>query len=179
MTPVSINKEIDTLSNADLAEKVFEEHEDFIRTIIRSKVNNEVEAEDVFQDFFLFLISKPIPEEVQDVRGFLYRVVSDKVKDALRRIYRYQARIGRYAERHKRINDGSPEYAVIEAEEIERMFELIRRRLPPNEARAVTLRYRNNWGIGEVSEKMGIKPRSVSRYVSACLKKLRQFVGVN
>ena len=179
MAPVSINKEIDTLSNADLAEKIFQEHGDFIHSVISFNVNNEAEAEDLFQDFFLSLISKPIPEEVQNVRGFLYRVVSDKVKDAFRRIERYQARIRRYAERRRRINNGSPEHAVIEVEEIERMFELVRRRLPPSEGRVVMLRYRNNRDIREVAKEMGIKPRTVSRYVSAGLKKLRQVFGVN
>ena len=179
MSEVSINKRIDAQSNVDLAEKVFEEHGDFIRLIIRFNVNNEAEAEDLFQDFFLSLISKPIPEEVQDVRGFLYRLASDKTKDAFRRIERYQARIHRYAERRRRVIDSSPENAVIQIEETEKMFELIRKRLPPSEVRAVTLRYRNNRDIGEVAKKMGIKPRTVSRYVSAGLKKLRQVFSVN
>ena len=179
MASVSINKESDTQSNVGLAEKIFEEHGDFIHSIIRFNVNNKVEAEDVFQDFFLSLISKPIPEEVQNLRGFLYRVVSDNVKDALRRTNRYQARIRRYAERHGHIIENCPEDTVIDVEETEKMFELIQRSLPPNEARAITLRYGNNDDIVEVAEKMGIKPRSVSRYVSAGLKKLRQFVGVN
>jgi len=176
---VSINKESDTQSNTDLAEKILEEHGDFIHTIIRFNVNNKVEAEDVFQDFFLSLISKPIPKEVRNLRAFLYRVVSDNVKDALRRTNRYQARICRYAERHKCIIENCPEDAVIDVEETEKMFELIQRSLPPNEARAITLRYGNNDDIVEVAEKMGIKSTSVSRYVSTGLKKLRQVFGAN
>lgn len=179
MPPASINKKEGVPGNVDRAMKVFEEHGDFIRTIICFNVKNEVEAEDLFQDFFLFLISKPIPEEVQNVRGFLYRVVSDKVKDAFRRIERYQGKIHRYAQRHRHIIENCPENIVIEIEETEKMFDLIRRRLPPNEARAVTLRYRNSCGTGEVAEKMGIRPRSVSRYVSVGLKKVRQVFGVN
>ena len=179
MASVSINKGSDTQSNTNLAEKIFEEHGDFIYSIIRFNVNNKVEAEDIFQDFFLSLISKPIPEEVQNLRGFLYRVVSDNVKDALRRTNCYQTRIRRYAERHRRIIENCPEDVVIDVEETEKMFELIQRSLPPNEARAIKLRYRNNDDIVEVAEKMGIKPRSVSRYVSAGLKKVRQVFGVN
>ena len=48
MPEVSVNKRIDAQSNADLAEKIFEEHGDFIRLIIRFNVNNEAEAEDLF-----------------------------------------------------------------------------------------------------------------------------------
>ncbi|MHC4123295.1 MAG: RNA polymerase sigma factor [Planctomycetota bacterium] len=172
-------KKGDVSGNITLAMKVFEEHGDFIRTIIRFHVKNEAEGEDLFQDFFLFLVSKPIPEEVQNVRGFLYRVVSDQIKDALRRIDCYQRRICRYAERHKRIIENCPKNVVIEVEETKKMLELIRRRLPSKEAWAVTLRYGNNCNIGEVADKMGIKPRSVSRYVSAGLKKIRHAFDVN
>ena len=175
----SVNERSGVQSNADLAEKIFEEHGDFIRLFIRFHVNNKAEAEDLFQDFFLSLISKPIPEEVQDVRAFLYRLASDKTKDAFRRIERYQARIRRYAERRRRVIDGSPEHVVIQIEQTEKMFKLIRERLPLSEARAVTLRYRNNRDIGEVAKQMGIKPRTVSRYVSVGLNKLRQVFSVS
>ena len=179
MVLLGIKKKGDTSNNIGRAMKVFEEHGDFIRTVIRFHVKDKAEAEDLFQDLFLFLVSKPIPGEVQNVRGFLYRVVSDKAKDASRRIERYQRRIRRYPERRKRIIENSPENIVIEVEETKKMFELIRRRLPPKEAQAVTLRYRNGYDIGEVAEKMGIKPRSISRYVSAGLKKVHQVFGVN
>ena len=179
MVLTGTKKKGDISNNIGLAMKVFEEHGDFIRRIIRFHVKNETEAEDLFQDFFLLLVSKPIPEEVQNVRGFINRVVSDKAKDVSRKIGRYQGRIRRYAERRKRIIENGPENIVIEAEEAKKMFELIWRRLPPKEARAVTLRYMNSCDIGEVAEEMGIKQRSVSRYVSAGLKKVRQVLGVN
>lgn len=179
MSVISVKKKDNVRSNIDLAMKVFDEYGDFIRTIIRFQVKNEAEAEDLFQDFFLFLVSKPIPKEVQNIRGFLCRVVSDKAKDTFRRIARYQARIHRYAEHHKRIMENCPENTVIEAEETQRMFELIRRRLPPNEARAVMLKYRNGCNTGKIAEQMGIKPRSVSRYVSVGIKKIRHVFGVN
>jgi len=175
----SINKKGNALSNVGLAEKLFIEHGDFIRSVISFNVKNQALSEDIFQDLFLFFVSNPIPQDVQNVRGFLYRVVSDRVKDAFRRIKQYQRRIHRYAERRRRLTEDSSENIVIEVEEAEKMFELIERRLPPNEALAVTLRYRNSCDTREVAKKMGIKPRSVSRYVSVGLKKIRQVFGVN
>ena len=43
-------------SNLDHVEKIFAEHGDFVRSIIRFHVRNEVGREDLFQDFFLWLI---------------------------------------------------------------------------------------------------------------------------
>ena len=179
MALANANKKLDVPNNIDQAMKVFEEHGDFIHTVLRFHVRNTAEVDDLFQDFFLSLVSKPIPKEVQNVRGFLYRVLSDKVKDRIRRIKRYHARIYRYAERCGHAVEDGPENTVIEAEETEKMFELIWKRLPQTEAQAVALRYRNNYDTREVAEKMGVKPRSVSRYVSVGLKKLRQAIGVN
>jgi len=157
----------------DCAMKVLTEHGDFIRSVIRFHVRNEAEAEDLFQDFFLFLISKPIPQDIRNERAFLYRVISTRVKDAFRKIDRYQRSIRRYAQCHRYTVDDHPESAVIEADEVEKMFELIHSRLPSREALAITLRYKNNFETSKVAEKMGVKSRSVSRYVSTGLKTIR------
>jgi len=52
------------------------------------------------------------------------------------------------------------------------MFDLIERHLPPKEALAVALRYRENCDTAEAARKMRVKPRSVSTYVSVALKKM-------
>lgn len=174
MPPMTFNKDGVSLSNVDRAEKIFAEHGAFIRSVIKFNVKNQADAEDLFQDAFLFLISKPISNDVQNTRAFLYRIISDNIKDAFRRIHRYQARIYRYATHQRSIVENKPEDTVIAIEETEKMFELIRKRLPPKEALAVTLRYKDNCDTTKVAEKIGIKPRSVSRYVSVGLKKIRR-----
>ena len=170
------NKCREVPSEVDSAMKVFTEHGDFIRSVIRFHVRGGVESDDLFQDFFVFLLSNPIPHNVQNVRGFLYRIVSLRAKDAFRRIDRYQQGVQRYAQRYRYPVDHRPENAVIEADEVEKMFNLINNRLPPNEALAINLRFRDNFEISKVAETMGIKSRSVSRYVSKGLKKIRHKV---
>jgi RNA polymerase sigma-70 factor (ECF subfamily) len=169
--------EFHTQTNLGRAVTVFEENGDFIRSVIRYHVKNEAEAEDLFQDLFLHLISKPLPAEVQNVKAFLYKVIRDMVADAFRRIDRYQARIRRYSKRERRTVEDCPDDVVIQLEETNKLFEMIERHLPPNEAMAVTLRYRDSYDIREVADRMQIKPRSVSRYLSVGLKKVRCFLG--
>jgi len=178
MASSSISDTRNPPDNSAYANRILVEYEDFIRAILSFYVGNEVEREDLFQDFFLGLISKPIPEDVQNIRGYIYRMLCDNIKDAFRRIGRYQNRLRRYAERRKYSVEGRPEDNVIDAEEVEKMFELISSRLPENEATAMALRYRHNCSIRETAEKMNIKPRSVSRYLSAGTRKLRQVLGV-
>lgn len=179
MPLVSTKEKSDARSNVDRATEIFDEYGEFIRSVIDFNVRDKTLSDDIFQDFFLFLVSKPIPQEVQNVKGFLYKLISDTNKDALRRIDRYQRRLCRYAEHRRHIVENRPENRLIEIEETKKMFDLIERCLPRNEALAVTLRYRDNCDTAEVAEKMRVKLRSVSRYVSVGLKKIRQVFTTN
>jgi RNA polymerase sigma factor (sigma-70 family) len=173
---IDLHQESDAPSNVERAAGIFDKYGDFIRSVIRFHIRNEPEAEDVFQDLFLYLVAKPIPLEVENVKGFLYKVVCDTIKDAYRRIDRYQARINRYSKRNLHVADNRPESELINLEETKKMFDLIERQLPTQEALAVKLRYREAYNTGEVAEMLGVKLRSVSRYVSVGLKKVGNVV---
>ena len=171
MATTNIKLKSDT-SGVERAAEVFDEHGDFIRKVIHFHVRNKTEAEDLFQDLFLSIVARPIPKEVRNVKGFLYKLITDTIKDAYRRIIRYQTRIHKYAEFHLRIIENHPDAGLIDVEETKKMYELIEKHLPTKEALAVTLRYKHDCDMEEVAEKMGVKTRSVSRYVSVGLKKI-------
>jgi len=177
MPTASINENSEALSNAERAAQVFEKYGDFIRSGIRFHVKDKTEAEDLFQDLFLLLVVKPVPQDVQNVEGYLFRVITQAAKDAFRRTDRYQARIRRYAERNVRAIDKRPENVIMDIEEAKNMFDLIERRLPPPQALALTLKYSDGCDTPEVARRMRVKPRSVSSYASAGLKKMRRFLG--
>ena len=176
MPETSVNLDSCVPRNVELAAEVFGEHGEFIRSAIRYHVKNESQVEDLFQDLFLFFVSKPIPADVRNVKGFLYKVIHDSVRDAYRRTERYRARLRRYSDPLQQLTDNRPEAPLMETEETMKMFELIEKRLPPKEALAVTLRYGSNCSTGEVAKQMGVKPRSVSRYVSVGIKKFRTYL---
>jgi RNA polymerase sigma factor (sigma-70 family) len=165
--------------NVARAAEVFSEYGDFIRAVIRYKVKNEDWASDLFQDFFLSLVSKPIPAGVQNVRSYLYKAITNDIADGTRRVEQYKNRINKYAERlNFFINKSTPENALIEKEEIDRIFKLIEGWLRRSEAQAVSLRYRNGYNIKEVAKKMHVNNRTVSRYISTGLSKIRQSLPV-
>ncbi|MHB9069389.1 MAG: RNA polymerase sigma factor [Sedimentisphaerales bacterium] len=177
---LSTNSHPETTSMRSIggAQKVFEEHGDFIRKTIQFRLGNGQEAEDLFQDMFLFLVSKPLPEDVKNVPSFLYRVITTRVIDKFRHETRVKNLIGRYAQEKERAN-GESKHSLIEIaveEKSEKMFELVQKNLSKNEALAITLRYKHNLDISQTADKMGIKPRSVSRYLSVGIGKLRCIV---
>ena len=161
------------------AARIISEYGNFIRTIICSKVKNEDLAEDLFQDFYLSLVSKPIPAEIQNIRSYLYKAITHDILDAARRINKYRTRINKYAKIYKySINKIAPEDALIETEETDKMFEAIKGWLRRTESQAIILRYKESFDVKEVSKKMNVNNRTVSRYVSSGLSKIRHYLAV-
>lgn len=162
--------------NVDRAAKLFTEYGNFIRSIIRYKIQNEDLIEDIYQDLFIYFVVRPVPKDIQSTKGFLYKVVSDKVTDSYRRMESYKKQISNYSERIENTAENLPDKIIIDLEETEKMFTLIAKTLPQNEARAVTFKFRDNFDTATISKQMGIKSRSVSRYVSVGIKKIRDIL---
>ena len=164
-------------NNVDVAAKIFAEYSNFIRMVICYKVKNEAQVDDLFQDFFLFLVVSPLPAGVQNVKGYLYRMITNEVFKAARRVENYQNHMLKYAKRlNHSINKKTPENAFIEAEETKKMFELIERHLPRSYAQAITLRYRDNYDIKEVAKKMKLDRESARKYINRGFGRIRRFL---
>lgn len=161
------------------AARILTEQGNFVRAVIRSRVKDCSEADDLFQDFFLALVAKPPPLGVKNLKSYLFRAIINDMVDATRRVEKYRARIHRYAEHLRYVaGNGDPEKTLAKAEEMDRTFELIERRLQPSETRAITLRYRDDFSIQEVAATMGVDSRSVSKYLYKGLKRIRQLLTV-
>ena len=177
VSSVDEKKVTDKIDNLARTVDIFSQHGDFIRGVLQYRIGDENLVDDLFQDFFLSLVAKPIPEDVRNIKNYLYRAIVNDSYDAVRRVEQYQERIQRYSKRIKNtINKDRPENALIDKEETERMFRTIELLLPSSESEAVTLRFKNKNSIGEVAKQMDVNKRSVSRYISVGLKKLRQFI---
>jgi RNA polymerase sigma factor (sigma-70 family) len=157
------------------AGRVFEEHEDFIRTVIRFHIKGRTEADDIFQQSFLSLVARPIPENVIDVKGYLYQAITNDVIDAARQAKNYEARIKRYASRSKYSTPeiDTPDTIAIHNEQRQKTLKIIENTLRKCELRAVKLKYKKGYTSEEAAEQMGIKRQSVNRYINSAVRKLR------
>jgi RNA polymerase sigma factor (sigma-70 family) len=165
-------------NHVEPAAKIFAEHGSFIRAVILSKIKDEVRADDIFQDFFLDLVRIPVPKHIKNLKSYLYRAIANDVADFMRRRQRYQLLIGKYRGNNNcSINTAGVEDALITEEEINNVLRVIEGRLKSCESRAVRLRHGKGMSIEEVAGTMRIKRRSVSRYVSVGMKKVRQFLA--
>ena len=136
-------------------------------------------AEDLFHNFFLSLASRPVPAEVQDIKGYIYRAIINDTTDHIRHLKKYQEMTHRCANYNKiTVNNRLPEDALIEKELADRMIELIRNRVTKNEFKAIASRYCDDLSIKEAADRMSIDDRSVVRYISTGLRKVKKFLAI-
>lgn len=158
-----------------VAGAIFDEYGDQIHAIIRFEVSNKTEADDIFQDFFLSLVHKPIPEGIQNIEGYIYRAIINDIIDMRRRTKSYRARLHRYAKYHSYCAKHEDAHNImIQAEEVQKMFQLIEEKLPRREAEAVIERYGHGCSIDNASKRMCVSKKTFSRYLCMGLKKIRQ-----
>lgn len=159
------------------AAKIFDDYGDFIKKVICSQVQNEDQAEDLFQNFFLSLVSKPFPEEIQNVKGYLYKAIINEIADTNRLTKKYQNLISEYTERnnHPRSQE-IPEKVVMKIDEADRIFKIIEKRLPRTEALASYLQYRDDLCTEKIAEIMNIRRVTVRGYIHEGLKRIRRIL---
>jgi RNA polymerase sigma-70 factor, ECF subfamily len=165
--------------NVKAAASVFDKYEDFIYTIICYKVKDKAQADDLFQDFFLSLVSNPLPSDDRNVKGYLYRAIMNDIFDNVRRTERYQAQLQRYS-KHLRYSSAeeNPENALIKTEEIDSILSVIEKQLQNSESHAVTLRYVKDYKIKDIAAEMSVNNTAAWRYIAEGLKKIRFFLRV-
>lgn len=169
----------DLTNNVNKANEIFAEYGDFIYTIICYKVKNESQADDLYQNFFLSLVSNPIPQNIRNIKAYLYRAISHDVIDVFRRIQRGETLINKYTAENTKfsVNKPSSTSAIYIEKKINKVRRTIRDYLSPTQAKAITLRYNENYSNEEIAEQVGIKKESVSRYICVGLKKIQQILA--
>lgn len=161
------------------ATRILNEYGGFIRAVIHFQAHNRPEEEDLFQEFFLALICTPVPADVRSMKAYLYRAIVHHLVDSTRAQQNYRRIIQEYVKENRiHVNTRSPTDAFIDDEEQkEAMIACCARHMQEREAQAFVLRYRDRCSNEEIAVRMGINRRSVSRYLSAGLKKLRKMLA--
>jgi len=168
---------VETQERVDRAARIFAEHGLAIRAMIRSRVSNPEEQEDIYQNLYLALVCNPVPPSVTNPLPYLNRIIRNDVIDAARRRKSFRDMADRYAlEPAHAEEDHSPEQEAIQAEEMRRIAACLES-LSPQEANALAARYGHECNMAEAARALGVKERSVSRYLCMALKKIRRAVA--
>ncbi len=169
---------MEVAEKVEIAAKIIDKYGAIVRDIIRFHTNNDCDADDIFQDFFLSLVNKPVPLSIKNIRAYLYSAVKNDVFDAIRRSKNYRRRLLQYSQCFKyTVTRENPQSIMLQAEEIQKLFDLAEERLTTRETEAVLQKYRCGLNTSQAAEEMGINTRSFDRYVCVGLRKLSESVS--
>ena len=164
--------------NVKRAAEIYTEYGNYIYSIIRGNVNSDWEAEDVYQDFFLSLVHRPVPDNIDNIKSYLYRAVMNDIFDAIRRTQSYKTRIYRHSQfKQFKAENRSPLKTMIAREKMGEIYNLIKEYLPEHEGQAVIQRYYYDKNTQEAAEELGVTKRSLSRYLCTGVKKLKKLMA--
>ncbi len=177
---LSSDKRTGMQQRVQLAAEVFAKYGDDIRAFIHFHVWDKSRVDDLFQDFFVSLVHKPIPPHIGDIKAYLYKAVANDVIDVRRKIRNHQDYIQRYAEtKRNEMIQNDPQSCSIQAEATERMFQLIGSYLSKHEATVVIQRFENGLSPTDMAKSMHLEKKSIYRYLSKAKKKMRRFMPQN
>lgn len=171
---------MDVQDKVKLTAEIFDKYGDTIRSFISLQTDNKSDIDDIYQNLFLSLVHKPVPSHVKNIVGYLYKAITNDIIDTVRRKKSYQIRISDYAicKRNSTIQVNLHSI-MTQAEDIKRTIQLIERQLPPHEAQAIIERYKYDHTTSQITKRMHINKRTLSRYLCTGLKKIRQLVSEN
>ncbi len=168
---------MDAKERVAVASEIVRRYDPTIRSCIRSYVQNEQDADDVYQDVFLSLVRSP-PRNFTFMVAYLHRIIRNHVADMARR------RGCRTRFTHDCCPDPGgdeptsvdPVTLLVETEETQMMEEFLESVLPPHMANVLMERCGRGNSTSETAQKLGLKKRSVSRYYCVAVQRIRQMI---
>ena len=155
------------------AEELFLEHGEFLMNVLLRDLS-EPDALDAFQCFYLNVVMKGLPDNIQDIRGYLYQAARNAVIDHWRKTSTYQEKIQLYSQRTKPRFSEDPTKKVMNSELLIEVFEKIGHLLWPSINQVIVQKHQRNLSNDEIAEKMNVSKRTVSRYLSVGTKQIQE-----
>ena len=163
--------------NLRSAIEIFVEHGKFIQTVIKCHVSDLHLRNDLYHDFFLTLIKRPLPKGLKNTRAYLYRMVCNEINDALRKEKAYRSNLYKHNFEVIRESANSHKYSNhSEIEELTKVFEIVESNLSVHQSNVLKLKFQQKMTNSEIAEKLNVSSASVSVYCSNGLKKLKKII---
>lgn len=160
---------------AERAAELFSAHGDFLLNVFKKELC-EQDARDLWQNLFLSLITHPVPEDIPNMRSYLYRAAVNDIIDFKRSQIRQKQKIQEYTDMVRQQEaHHTPLRGLIAQEALLKAFKKIEADLPPAVGQALLHKYSNNFSCGEIAEHMNIKKKTAYRYLSVGTKMMEQF----
>jgi len=169
---------IETAERIQQAADIFDAHGDRIRAMISLNIKEQSAADDTFQNLFLSIVQTPVPPDTTRISSYIYRILANDIIDETRKSEVYNQCVRGYRQcGDYKTKQRDPEAEAIEIEETHRMFQSLRKHLPPHQAEAVIQNCILGNNTGDAAKKMNLNSRTFAKYLYKGKKKVRRLFG--
>ena len=154
----------------------YQEHQSWLRGVIRNTVGTSCDVEDILQSFMLRLMEKPVPATVITERGYCYKMLKNFIIDAKRGSRTYDRHIANFAQVHAWPESHDPFRKASTTDEFCYILKKAVQNLPSRIALAVKLRLIKGYTTEEVARKMSVNKKTAVKYVSDGKSMLREIL---
>ncbi|OHB52487.1 MAG: hypothetical protein A2Y12_06375 [Planctomycetes bacterium GWF2_42_9] len=156
--------------------RFYDEHQFWLRCVIRKAVGSNGDVEDILQSFMLRLMDKPVPEVFTEKR-YCYKMLKNFIIDAKRNGIVYEKHISNFAQVHAWSETYNPWEKLSKKDEYHFILKKAIRLLPERIALAVKLRLRREYTVEKIATKMSIDKKTAIKYVSDGKSMLREMLS--
>lgn len=154
---------------------IFLEHESWLRTVVRSRLQEPEAIEDVMQNIAMAIVrQREALVGVQKIGAWLYQI-------AVRQVLMYRRTTGRRRRLQDRLNQGAvseaeatgPLQVLLSQEAQSRVGEALAQ-LPELDRQVLLLKYTEDWSYREIAAHLGVQEETVEYRLMKARKSLRQ-----
>lgn len=151
------------ISKKAKAEKIIEKHADMIYRIALQNLKNQADAEDIFQDVCITLLTKEAPlDDDAHIKHWLIRVTINKCNNLKKSLW------------HKR-TDSIDDYTELVAPQTQSVLEELFR-LPASYRNIIYLYYYEEYTVAEIAEILKKNKNTVNSQLQRARKKLKNIL---
>ena len=169
-------------SKNQMLRRLFDEHRSSLRTFLLGRMGNTADVDDVMQDVFVRLARMPdLPAKMEKSRGSIRAYILTIANNRLVDISRHKKVQQHYLETEQPLlsqegEASSPDRIAQGREQLELIRAAIAK-LKPMEQKAFVLSRFKYMSYREISENLGVSPRTVEDYIGNALMKIRKAVA--
>ena len=154
---------------------IYARYDGFIRRVIHTAVRQSDDREDIYQEVFVALSQKGDFDGIDNMEGYLYRVVINKANGWTRKNIAAETGFDKYCKRQGPVleHESVCDRPATLQDDYQEMLGLIQRYLSKKESQALLLRFRDHYTDEQAARKMNVQKETLIHYVSVGLKKIR------
>lgn len=157
-------------------EGIYAQHDDFIRSVIQYAAKGHDEQDDIYQEVFVTLSQKEDFDGINNIKGYLYRLIVNKVNELARKNVTANLRLKKYVQWKTSKDDMFVQPEVIVDDEVAKTVELLKDYLSEKESQAILIRFQHECDNEQGAQKMNVQKETFIRYISVGLKKIRDIM---